>query len=188
MVMKSFVSLFVIILLGITLFACGSNNDGAQNAQSGGEQPGSGQEAVKDDDSQKDIVKVAAGSPDHSTLVTALKAADLVRSLSNVGPFTVFAPTNAAFDKLPKGTVENLLKPENKNALADILHHHVQVAVLETTSFTDGQDLVMFDGKPTKLTQKDGAWYIDKAKIVASVRASNGIIHIVDEVILPPSK
>src|SRR5512143_3503886 len=84
-----------------------------------------GQSAVKDDESQKDVVKIAVASKDHTTLVTALQAAGLVDALSNAGPFTVFAPTNAAFDALPKGTVDDLLKKENLAKLQGILKHHV---------------------------------------------------------------
>ena len=105
-----------------------------------------GQESVADDESQKDVVKVAVGSPDHTTLVAALKAADLVTSLANAGPFTVFAPTNAAFDKLPKGTVEDLLKPENIATLQTILQHHVMTSALEASFFQDGQTMGMVDG------------------------------------------
>ena len=87
-----------------------------------------GQENVKDDDSQKDVVKVALSSKDHTTLVAAIKQAELVTSLSNAGPFTVFAPTNAAFDALPKGTVEELMKPEKKEDLQNILQYHVTLS------------------------------------------------------------
>ena len=89
-----------------------------------------GQSAVKDDDSQKNIVQTAIGSADHKTLVAALKAASYVDALSNAGPFTVFSPTDAAFAKLPEGTVENLVKPENKLQLQDILEYHVYVDVI----------------------------------------------------------
>lgn len=163
--------------------ACAKQDETAQNGASQA-QPTGGQEAVKDDESMKDIVKVAVASKDHSTLVAALKAADLVTSMANAGPFTVFAPTNAAFDKLPSGTVETLLKPENKGKLTDVLYHHVMTSARETDSFTDGQTITMFDGKPAKITKKDGAMYIDDAKVVASVRASNGVVHVVDAVVL----
>ena len=88
-----------------------------------------GQSGVQDDVSAKNVVQVAIGSPDHTTLVAAVKAAELVDVLSNAGPFTVFAPTNAAFDKLPPGTVEGLVKPEQKETLQDILQYHVSVGV-----------------------------------------------------------
>lgn len=147
-----------------------------------------GQSTVKDDVSEKDIVKIAAGSPDHSTLVTALKAAELIDVLTNAGPFTVFAPTNEAFKKLPPGTLDDLLKPENKQKLTDILQHHVAVAVYTTDMLQDGQILNMVDGTNAKISKKDNKVMIDKATISASVKATNGIVHIIDEVVLPPSK
>lgn len=144
------------------------------------------QAGVKDETSTPDIVKVAVGSKDHTTLVTAVKAADLVDDLSNAGPFTVFAPTNAAFDKLPAGTVEGLLKADKKESLEAILQHHVYVGVLKTDQLTDGQSLGMVDGTSIKITMQDGKPVINgKAHILASVPASNGIIHVVDEVITP---
>jgi uncharacterized surface protein with fasciclin (FAS1) repeats len=144
-----------------------------------------GQSAVADDVSQKDVVKVAVSSPEHTTLVTAIKAADLVNSLSNAGPFTVFAPNNAAFDKLPKGTVEDLLKPENKEKLATILQHHVMTSALNTDFFQDGQTMGMVDGTNVTFTVKGKDVFVDGNKILGSVKASNGWVHIIDTVILP---
>ncbi|MBP6772346.1 MAG: fasciclin domain-containing protein [Gemmatimonadaceae bacterium] len=149
---------------------------------------GGGQAAVKDDDSQADVVKVAVGSKDHTTLVAALQAADLVNSLANAGPFTVFAPTNAAFEKLPAGTVDGLLKPEAKSQLKTILHHHVTTSALDVADLADGQALGMVDGVSETITKKDGATWIGSAKVVASVRASNGWVHIIDGVLVPPAK
>lgn len=146
---------------------------------------GAGQSAVQDNESQKDVVKVAIGSPDHTTLVTAVKAAELVDVLSNAGPFTVFAPTNAAFDQLPDGTVTDLLKPEKKAVLQDILQYHVAVAVYKTEMLQDGQVIPMAnDGKVT-IGVKDGKYTVNGANIVASVPASNGIVHVIDAVLLP---
>jgi uncharacterized surface protein with fasciclin (FAS1) repeats len=131
------------------------------------------------------IVTIATGSPDHTTLVAALQAADLVTTLSGEGPFTVFAPVNAAFEKLPAGTVENLLKPENKQALADILLHHVTAGSFDGSQFTDGQVVTMV-GTKTVTVRKDATdLYVGGAKVVASVQASNGWVHVVDGVILP---
>lgn len=144
-----------------------------------------GQALVKDDVSQKNIVQVAVGSKDHSTLVAALTAADLVDVMANPGPFTVFAPTNAAFDKLPKGTVEGLLKPEKKEALADILQHHVFVGVLDTKDLTDNRTLNQVDGNNVTVKNKGGKISVDGANIIASIKTSNGVIHVVDSVILP---
>lgn len=149
--------------------------------------PTVGQSGVKDDVSTPNVVQVAVGSADHSTLVTAVKAASLVDVLSNAGPFTVFAPTNAAFDKLPAGTVEGLLKPDQKDALSNILEYHVYVGVIKTDAMRDGQVLNQVNGKNITLNVKDGKYMVNgKATIVASVPASNGIIHVIDEVLLPP--
>ena len=146
---------------------------------------GAGQSAVQDNDSQKDVVKVAISSPDHTTLVTAVKAAELVVVLSNAGPFTVFAPTNAAFDLLPAGTVTDLLKPDKKAVLQDILQYHVAVAVYKTEMLQDGQVIPMAnDGKVT-IGVKDGKYTVNGANIIASVPASNGIVHVIDAVLLP---
>lgn len=149
---------------------------------------GAGQSAVQDSESQPDVVKVAVGSADHTTLVAALKAADLVNALSNAGPFTVFAPVNAAFDKLPAGTVETLLKPENRSRLKQVLQHHVTTSALELDYFEDGQSVAMVDGGRETFTRRDGAAYLGAAKIVGSVRASNGWVHVIDAVLVPPAK
>jgi uncharacterized surface protein with fasciclin (FAS1) repeats len=149
---------------------------------------GGGQSGVSDDVSQQNVVKVAIGSKDHTTLVKAVQAADLVNALSNNGPFTVFAPTNAAFDALPSGTIDNLMKPEQKDALSDILQYHVYVGVLNLESLQDGQTLGMVNGGNATIHVKDGKYMINEANIVASVPASNGIVHVIDKVILPPTK
>lgn len=156
-------------------------------AAAAGAEPSSpaGQSGVQDSESQPDVVKIAAGSADHTTLVTAVKAAKLVDALSNAGPFTVFAPTNAAFDKLPKGTVEELLKPENENKLRGILQHHVTVSAFEIDQLTDGLVLGMADGGQTTITKKGTDTYVGDAKIMASVRGSNGMVHVIDAVVLP---
>ncbi|HUQ97116.1 MAG TPA: fasciclin domain-containing protein [Chitinophagaceae bacterium] len=148
-----------------------------------------GQGAVQDDESAKDVVKVAASSKDHTTLVAAVKQADLVNALSNAGPFTVFAPTNAAFDKLPKGIVDDLMKGENKEKLQDILQYHVFVGTLNTDLMQDGQTLNEVNGGNVTITKKDGKVMLNNAAtIVASITASNGIIHVIDAVLLPPTK
>lgn len=150
--------------------------------------PAIGQSNVKDDASIPDVVKVAVGSKDHTTLVAALQAADLVNALSNAGPFTVFAPTNSGFDKLPKGTVETLVKPANKDQLTTILYHHVTTSALALADLTDGQDLGMVDGTTEKITKKGTDTFIGGAKVIASVRASNGWVHVIDAVLVPIKK
>ena len=115
-----------------------------------------------------------------------MKAADYVDSVATPGPFTVFAPTNAAFDKLPKGTVTSLLKPESKDALANILKYHVAVSVYQAKDLKDGQKLAMANGAYVTLHVKDGKLQVNDANVVASIQASNGIVHVIDGVLQPP--
>ncbi len=151
--------------------------------------PAAGQSAVHDPDSKPDIPKIAVGSKDHTTLVAALKAAEYLDVVSNAGPFTVFAPTDAAFDKLPPGTVETLVKPENKAKLRDILEYHVALSTFKPEMLRDGMSLGMANGGNVKVSNKDGKITLnDSAVIVATVPASNGIVHVVDAVLLPPAK
>ncbi|MDP1747539.1 MAG: fasciclin domain-containing protein [Bacteroidota bacterium] len=145
-----------------------------------------GQSAVQDNESAKNIVQVASGSKDHTTLVAAVVAAELVDVLSNAGPFTVFAPTNDAFNKLPAGTVEGLLKPEKLEALQDILQYHVIVGVMNTDLMQDGQTIGMVNGGNVTISKKDGKVMVNgTATVVASIPTSNGVIHVVDAVLLP---
>ncbi len=178
------------VLLAAALLLGSCNNKPAENTAPAAESPaGGGQEAVQDDVSQKDVVKVAVGSPDHSTLVAALKQAELVTALSNAGPFTVFAPTNAAFDKLPAGTVDGLMKEDKKTDLQNILQYHVTTSALDTKFLTDGMSLGMVNGDNVTISVKDGKILLNgSASIVASVRASNGWVHVIDGVLLPPAK
>jgi uncharacterized surface protein with fasciclin (FAS1) repeats len=172
-----------------TATSCSNNNATTGSQPAAAAEKMAGQSAVQDDASQKNVVQVAAGSKDHTTLVAAVKAAELVDALSNAGPFTVFAPTNAAFNKLPAGTVEGLLKPEKKNDLADILQYHVSVGVYKAESLKDGQILGQVNGGNITISKKDGKIVINgTATIIASIPASNGIIHVIDGVLLPPKK
>jgi len=146
----------------------------------------------------KDVVDIAIGSADHTTLVAAVKAADLVTTLKSAGPFTVFAPTNDAFDKLPEGIVTNLLKPENKAQLAKILTYHVvsgnldAAAVLDAikkgngkvvlTTVSGGKLTASLDMGKVKLTDESGnSAYV----IVADLKGTNGVVHVIDGVVLP---
>ena len=146
----------------------------------------------------KDVVDIAIGSKDHTTLVAAVKAADLVNTLKSKGPFTVFAPTNAAFDKLPEGTVASLLKPENKAQLAKILTYHVVSGNLDAaaviaaikagngkavlTTVSGGKLTGSLDGDKVKLTDEAGnSTYV----VVADLKGSNGVVHVIDGVVLP---
>ena len=147
---------------------------------------------------KKDVVDIAIGSADHTTLVAAIKAADLVTTLKSAGPFTVFAPTNAAFAKLPAGTVESLLKPENKAQLSKILTYHVvsgnldAAAVIaaikkgkgkvELTTVSTGKLTASMDKGKVKLTDESG----NSAYVTATdLKGSNGVIHVIDGVLLP---
>lgn len=179
-----------LIAASLLLFtACNNAGDNSGTATTATEQaPGAGQSAVKDDESGKDIVKIAVGSKDHTTLVAALQAASYVDVISNAGPFTVFAPTNAAFDKLPKGTLEDLLKPENKDKLRSILEYHVYVGVLKDALLGDGMSYGMASGENVTIGNKDGKITVNGANVIASIPATNGIIHVVDAVLLPPAK
>lgn len=145
-----------------------------------------GQSGVQDDVSNPNIVQVAASSKDHTTLVAAVKAADLVDALSNAGPFTVFAPTNAAFDKLPAGTVEGLLKPENKVDLSNILEYHTYVGSLKAEYLQDGQSYEEVNGGKITISRKGDKIFVNgTAEIVATIPTSNGMIHVIDQVLLP---
>ncbi|MDF2156514.1 fasciclin domain-containing protein [Algoriphagus sp. CAU 1675] len=173
------------LLLALVLFSCGGHSQKGAFTTSGAA-PGPGQSAVQDADSNPNIVQVAVGSPDHSTLVTALKAANYVDALTNVGPFTVFAPTNTAFDALASGTLDELVKPENQRKLRDILEYHVLLGVYKTGDFVNGRGLGTADGRSIAvMVTEDGTVTINGAKIVGTVQASNGIIHVVDQVLLP---
>ena len=145
----------------------------------------------------KNIVENAVNSKDHTTLVAAVKAAGLVDTLSSKGPFTVFAPVNGAFDKLPEGTVATLLKPENKEKLAGVLTYHVvagklPAADLEAQAKANGGkvELKTVAGGTITLMESGGGWVVvdakgDKAKItIADVNQSNGVIHVIDTVLL----
>lgn len=149
------------------------------------EAPTVGQSGVQDATSTPNIVQTAVGSKDHTTLVTAVKTAELVDALSNAGPFTVFAPTNAAFEKLPAGTVDGLLKPEKKADLTSILEYHTYVGGLKTEYMQDGQEFEMVNGGKVKITKKDGKTFVNGSEIVASISTSNGMIHVINDVLLP---
>lgn len=135
----------------------------------------------------KDIVDNAVNSKDHTTLVAAVQAAGLVETLKGTGPFTVFAPTNAAFEKLPAGTVDTLLLPESKDKLTGILTYHVVPGAYRAADITDGLTLETVNGQTLTFTLKDGGVYInDTAKVeIADAVSSNGVTHVIDTVLLP---
>lgn len=132
------------------------------------------------------IVAVAAGNPDFSTLVAAVKAAGLVDTLNSAGPFTVFAPTNAAFAKLPAGTVESLLKPENKAKLTAILTYHVVAGKVTAADVVKLKSADTVNGKAVKITAGHHGVKVNDANVTATdIKASNGVIHVIDTVLIP---
>lgn len=139
----------------------------------------------------KDIVDNAMNSADHTTLVAAVKAAGLVETLKGAGPFTVFAPTNEAFGKLPAGTVDNLLRPENKAKLSNVLTYHVVPGSYKSTDLKDGQKLKTVQGEELTIWYKDGKWAVSDAKggkaniTIADVISSNGVTYVIDGVLMP---
>lgn len=185
--------ILTILTAGFILISCNNADTKSSSASSSSGTDASAnagsQASVKDDVSMKDVVKIAVGSPDHTTLVAALKQAELVDVLANPGPFTVFAPTNAAFDKLPAGTVDGLMKADKKADLQNILQYHVTTSSLKAEFFTDGMNLGMVNGDNVSISVKDGKITLNNsAVVVASVQASNGMVHIIDGVLLPPAK
>jgi uncharacterized surface protein with fasciclin (FAS1) repeats len=141
----------------------------------------------------KNIIQNAVNSKDHTTLVAAVKAAGLVTTLEGKGPFTVFAPTNAAFGKLPAGTVDTLVKPENKATLTKILTYHVVPGKLEAADLTDGKVLKTAEGGELTVKRSGNEVMIVDAKggsstvTISNVNQSNGVIHVVDTVLMPAS-
>ncbi len=137
---------------------------------------------------KQNIVEIASSNNSFTTLVAAVKAAGLVDTLSGKGPFTVFAPTNEAFAKLPKGTVDFLLKPENKAALVKVLTYHVVPSTIYAKDIQSGSTLVKtVDGSSIKVTKTNKNVVIDNSKVIkADVKASNGVIHVINNVLLPP--
>jgi uncharacterized surface protein with fasciclin (FAS1) repeats len=133
----------------------------------------------------ENIVAVAAGNPDFATLVTALQAADLVTALEGKGPFTVFAPNNAAFAKLPPGSLDDLLKPENKKKLAAILKNHVVAGKVMAADVKSG-NVKTLDGKKVEVMVENGKVGFGDAQVIATdINASNGVIHVIDTVVMP---
>lgn len=146
-----------------------------------------GTSAQAGDKQDKNIVQIAAGAGQFNTLVAAVKAAGLADVLQGDGPFTVFAPTDAAFAKLPAGTVENLLKPENRDQLVSILTYHVLAAKVPASGVKTMKTKTV-NGQKVQLTVGAKGVKIDKANVVKTdIMASNGVIHVIDSVILPKS-
>ncbi|MCU0277344.1 MAG: fasciclin domain-containing protein [Candidatus Nanopelagicales bacterium] len=144
-------------------------------------------EAMSEEAMGDTIVDVAASNPDFTTLVAAVEAAGLAETLSGEGPFTVFAPTNAAFEALPEGLVDKLLLPENKEVLTQILTYHVVAGEVLSTDIQPGE-VPTVEGEDLTIKVKDGTVTVNGATVeAADVEASNGVIHVIDEVLVPPN-
>ncbi len=184
--MKAFRLPSLIIVLALVLAACAPAVAVVEPAAMPTEAPTVAPEPIVEPSNT--IVDIAAGNPDFSTLVAAVSAAGLVEALSGEGPFTVFAPTNEAFAKLPEGTLESLLLPENKQALTDILLYHVvsgSVLAADVVNLTEAETLF---GKNVNIKVDMGSVMINEANVVATdIIADNGVIHVIDSVILPPA-
>lgn len=186
--MIKYISSTMILLLALFTYSCGAG--GSEGAtETGGSTVAAhlpGQSGVKDDQSDPNILNIAVNSEDHSTLVAAVLAAGLQDVLTNAGPLTVFAPNNAAFEKLPAGTVETLLKPENKKKLANIITFHAAPGSYTGMNIKGVMGIGQATGDKVKVEVKDGETFVNGAKVLGTVKASNGYVHVIDQVLLPP--
>ena len=187
--MKTKLNYFLFVLLVVLFHNCKNDKDQQSTTPSNNNTETStvkkeGQAFIKDDASAPNVLQIAIGSKDHTTLVAAVQAANLENALVNAGPLMVFAPTNDAFAALPKGTVENLLKPENKDALATILLYHVTPGNYSKDCLKKFKKLGQANGKSVKIEVKGEDVFVGGAKIIASIPAGNGIVHVVDKVML----
>ena len=180
------------LLAVFTLFlvSCGGGEKKQEKKETTTEvSQGKGQSAVVDEDSEANALQVAKSLDDFKTLVVAVEAAGVEDALVNVGPLTVFAPVNGAFDKLPEGTVETLLKPESKSTLAFILTNHVAPANYPIKQLKKeakkGRKLYMASGKYLVVENKEDGVYVGGTKILKTVQVSNGWIHVIDNVLVP---
>lgn len=180
---------FLGLLFSLLLITgCRNAEDSAANTTSTAEQEipeNQGQAFIKDDVSEPTVLDIAMNSEDHKTLTAAVQAAGLENALVNAGPLMVFAPTDEAFAQLPEGTVEDLLKPENKQKLAFILKHHVTPGKYDKEFLKKFKKLGQASDLNVPVEVKGDDVYVGGAKIIASVPAGNGIVHVVDKVILP---
>lgn len=173
----------------LALVGCSSNDDSTAEASptAATSAPASPADGMTDEASAGTIVDVAAANPDFSTLVAAVTEAGLAETLSGEGPFTVFAPTDAAFEALPEGLVDALLLPENKEVLTQILTYHVVAGEVMSTDIQPG-DVATVEGEDITITTEDGGVQVNGATVsTADVEASNGVIHVIDEVLVPPN-
>ncbi len=186
--MKNYQAQTGIFILLLFLCSCGPTPSSTSSGQEGeaNQVQLKGQSGVEDDVSEPHILNIAIGSKDHSTLVAAVQAAELEDVLTNAGPLTVFAPTNEAFEKLPEGTLDDLLKPENKAVLANIITYHAAPGSYDANNIRGVMGIGQATGDKVKVEVKEGVTYVNGAKVLGTVKASNGIVHVIDGVLLPP--
>ena len=189
MIMRNMYFFMCCVIVALLSTSC-ENNKGGQQLTANTSRPAmkGGQASVVDDLSARNIVQIAASSDDHTTLVAAVQAAGMADVLANPGPLTVFAPTNAAFDKLPAGTVEDLLKPENKKTLMRIITFHAAPGTYKLKDLKDGVTIGQATGDNVTIEVIDEVIYVNGAKVLGTVAASNGVVHVIDAVLLPPKK
>lgn len=183
--------LSLVVLLAFLVVSCGQTEkkNQATEISTTETEEAQGQSTVVDEESAANALQVAKSLPDFSTLVAAIDAAGVDDALVNVGPLTVFAPLNSAFDKLPEGTVETLVKPENKEKLAFILKNHVAPANYPDTQLKKearkGRKLYMASGKYLVVENREDGLYVGGTKVLKTVQVSNGWIHVIDDVLVP---
>lgn len=182
----------LLLVFALIAFVCSCKNETTTTSTDNNTENTStektGQAFIEDDESSPNVLQIAIGSEAHSTLVAAVQAAELENALVNAGPLMVFAPTNEAFDALPEGTVDNLLKPENKDALANILKYHVTPGNYSKDFLKKFKKLGQANNGYVQVEVIDGEPIIGGAKILASIPAGNGIVHVIDKVLLPPTQ
>ncbi len=166
------------------LGGCTAGDSAEATAESFDAQSNRGQAFVVDENSDPNILNIAMGSADHTTLVAAVQAAELENVLVNAGPLTVFAPTNEAFEALPEGALDNLLRPENKQTLYNVVTSHASPGKFTMELLEDGMQLYQATGHYIDVEVRDGATFVNGARILASVAATNGVVHVVDQVFL----
>jgi len=195
-IISMIITILIMITITISILSIYSCNNFSQKNKSVNSNPNivneisktKGQAFIKDDGSKPTVLDIAINSKDHSTLVKLVQAANLENSLVNVGPLMVFGPTNRAFDVLPRGTIENLLKPENKQQLSNILKYHVTPGNYSKKFLKKFKKLGQANNQYVDVKVIDGEVYVGGARIIASVPAGNGIVHVVDNVLLPNQK
>jgi uncharacterized surface protein with fasciclin (FAS1) repeats len=186
------ISILLVVLLIMNACNTGENADSQSSSDNFKKNTPKGQASVVDDVSAKNILQVAISSKDHTTLVVAVQAAEIEHILVNAGPLTVFAPINAAFDALPEGTVESLLKPENKSKLAFILTNHAAPGSFNLKALKKearkGRKIYTAAGDYLEVIVDGDNVTVGGAKILASIQTSNGVVNVVDKLILPTEK